>query len=366
MTEQQKSSQEQTTNFDILKKEVKDGIEGKNNSIPIGFERLNKHIGIRKRIYTVILGATGSGKSALVHSAYVLNPFDWFIKEGEKKGVKLKILLFSMERSRIYTLAKWVSRKIFLDQGVLIPVGKLLGWWDTKLSKDEHDLFLMYEDYIDRLDEVVTIIEGPQNPTGYYKTVKEYAEKNGKIEQVSEFNKIYLPNHPNEIVIPIGDHLALSKLEKGIDTKKAAIDKVSEHNRMFRDFYGYSPIGILQMNRDLSNPIYQKMTSFEPTLDSAKESGSPAEDCDIALSLFDPLRYKTNDIAYDANKFVDTSNGAKYFRSVKVLKNSYGEDDLRVGMAFQGATGIFSELPKPKHMDNFSYESLFNGSYFLK
>lgn len=360
------NSQEQTSNFDILKKEVQEGIEGKNNSIPIGFNRLNKHIGIRKRIYTTIIGATGSGKSALLHNAYILNPFDWYIAEGEKTGLKLKILLFSMERSRIYTIAKWVSRKIFLDQGVLIPVSKLLGWWETKLSSNEHDLFLMYEDYIDRLDEVVTIIEGPQNPTGYYKTVKGYAEKNGRIEEISEYNKIYIPNHPNEIVLPMTDHLGISKLEKGLETKKAAIDKMSEYNRIFRDFYGYSPIAVSQLNRDLSNPMYQKMVSFEPTIDSAKETGSVAEDSDVVLSLFDPLRYKTTDPSYNADKFINQETGAKCFRSVKVLKNSYGEDDLRVGMAFEGATGIFKELPKPKEMESFDYDSIFKKTYFLK
>lgn len=366
MNEPQKNFQEQTSNFNRLKKEVQDGIDGKNNSIPIGFSRLNKHIGIRKRIYTTITGATGSGKSSLLHSAYILNPFDWWIKEGEKQGVKLKIILFSMERSKVYTLAKWLSRKIFLDQGVLIPVAKLLGWWDTKLSSTEHDLFLMYEEYIDRLDEVVTIIDGPQNPTGAYKIIKQYAEKNGRVEEISEFNKIYIPNNPNEVVLPIVDHMGITKLEKGLDTKKAAIDKLSEYMRIFRDFYSYSPIMVSQLNRDLSNPMYQKMQSFEPSIDSIKESGSVAEDSDIVLSLFDPLRYKTNDASYDANKFVNTENGAKFFRSVKVLKNSYGEDDLRVGMAFQGSTGIFKELPKSNNMDNFDYDDIFTGNYFLK
>jgi hypothetical protein len=47
------------------------------------------------------------------------------------------------------------------------------------------------------------------------------------------------------------------------------------------------------------------------------------------------------------------------------LKNSYGEADLRCGMAFEGATGIFKELPKRNQMDTFDYEALFNKSFFL-
>ena len=67
-------------NFDLLEKEIQAGIDGKNSGIPMGFNRLNKYVGIRKRIMATILGATGTGKSALVHNAYILQPFDFIRK----------------------------------------------------------------------------------------------------------------------------------------------------------------------------------------------------------------------------------------------------------------------------------------------
>jgi len=352
------------TEFDLLKKEVDNGIQGRNSGIPMGFRRLNKYIGIRKRIYTVIFGATGSGKSAFCHSAYILHPFDWWYANKNTSNVKLKFILFSMERSKVYTLAKWTSRKIFLDQGVNIPIAKLLGWWDTKLTKDEHDLFLMYENYINELTAICDIIEGAQNPTGIYKYVRKYAEANGTMENINEYDKIYHPRHPNEIVIPIVDHFGLIKMEKGM-TKKEAIDKTSEYFQWMRDFLGYTPIGVSQINRDLSNPIYQKMDNIEPNIDQIKESGRPAEDADVVVSLFQPSRYKTNDASYNnVSKFI-SPEGADCFRSIKILKNTYGESDLRIGMGFHGSTGTFAELPKPKDMDSFDFETLFTGQFFL-
>jgi len=352
------------TEFDLLKKEVDNGIQGRNSGIPMGFRRLNKYIGIRKRIYTVIFGATGSGKSAFCHSAYILHPFDWWYANKNTSNVKLKFILFSMERSKVYTLAKWTSRKIFLDQGVNIPIAKLLGWWDTKLTKDEHDMFLMYENYINELTAICDIIEGAQNPTGIYKYVRKYAEANGTIENINEYDKIYHPRHPNEIVIPIVDHFGLIKMEKGM-SKKEAIDKTSEYFQWMRDFLGYTPIGVSQINRDLSNPIYQKMDAFEPNIDQIKESGRPAEDSDVVISLFQPSRYKTNDASYNnVSKFI-SPEGADCFRSIKILKNTYGESDLRIGMGFHGSTGTFAELPKPKDMDSFDFETLFTGQFFL-
>lgn len=352
--------------FDFLKQEAEDGMEGKNNGLPMGFSRLNRYIGIRKRIYSLIFGATGSGKTSFAHSAYILNPYDYYISKHNNSGVKFKVFLFSMERNKVYTIAKWVSRKIFLEHGILIQVPKMLGWWEQKMSKDEHDLFLMYEDYINGMTEdVVTIIEGAQNPTGFYKVVKAYALENGKEEQISEFKKIYIPNHSNELVVVMADHMGLTKREGDIRTKKDAIDKASEYFQYFRDFYGYSPVPISQLNRDLSNPAYQKLDSFEPNIDQVKETGRLGEDADVVMSLFDPIRFNTTDPLYDVKRFVNPSTGAKHFRSVKVLKNTYGEDDIRIGTAFHGATGIFKELPKKSEMEGFDYTSVLDGSYFL-
>lgn len=350
--------------FGDLRQEVLRGMEGKNEGLPIGFHRLNKFVGIRKKIYTVVFGPTGSGKSALVHNAFILNPFDFVISKKNTQGMKLKVFLFSMERSRSYTLAKWVSRKIFLDKGILIPLNKLLGWWEHKIGREEFAYFDMYEEYIDRLLESVDIIEGAQNPTGVYKHVKAYAESHGKIIQIDDFHKEYIPNNPNEIVIPIVDHHGLYKTEKGM-SKKEAIDKGSEYFQIFRDTYGYSPVDVAQLTRNLNNPLYAKMDSFEPTLDDVKESGRPAEDADQVISIFEPLRFRTKNLSYDAEMFVNQETGERYFRSISVLKNSYGESDISIGMAMQGATGFFKELPKASHMNNFQYEGVLDNSYFL-
>lgn len=350
--------------FELLKKEIRAGIEGKNNGIPMGFKRLMRYIGIRRRIMILIFGSTGSGKSSYMHSAYILNPFDWYLKNKGK--IKFKVILFSMERSKIYILAKWMSRKIFIDQGILIPIQKMLGWWeDNKLTKEEEALIDSYQWYIDELLEVVDIVEGPQNPTGIFKYVKEYAKQNGRFEKVDEFHTVYIPNDENEIVLIPQDHLGLLKMESGMKSKKEAIDKQSEYNQYFRDVLGYCPIPVSQLTRNLNNPIYQKMDSFEPTIDDIKESGRPGEDSDVVISLFDPIRFRTNDKYYKAENFQDLKTGAKYFRSIKILKNTYGEDDVTVGMAFMGSTGIFKELPKSKDMENFDYNEIFTGNYFL-
>jgi hypothetical protein len=269
-----------------------------------------------------------------------------------------------MERSKTYKFAKWVSRKIFLDQGIIIPVPKLLGWTD-KMTKDEHDLFLMYEDYMGNMNEVITIIDGPENPVGIAKELKTHALENGKIEQLDQYNKVYVPNNENELTIVVIDHIGLLKLTQAQPTKKAAIDKMSDELRYARDFYGYTPVVVSQFNRDISNQSRLKNGDVEPQLEDFADSSSTQNDADVVLALFDPMRYKVEDPSgYDLNKLRD-EYGAKYFRSLRLIKNSYGEDDIRIGLGFLGQIGMFKELPKRKDITDGDYDSVLNKTFFL-
>jgi hypothetical protein len=349
--------------FELLKHEVELGLSGRNNGIPMGFDRLNRYIGIRKSMYFLVGGLTGSGKTSFIDDAFVLNPFDWYISQKDP-GIKLRIVYRSMERSRTYKLAKWVSRKIFIDQGMIIPVSKLLGW-NEKMTKDEHDLFLMYEDYMNQMNDVITIIDGPENAVGIAKELKAHALQHGKIEQVDEFNKRYFPDNENEITLVIIDHIGLLKTTKDQTTKKQAIDKMSDELRYARDFYGYTPVVVSQFNRDISNPIRIKNGDVEPQLEDFAESSQTQNDADVVLALFDPMRYKVADPSgYDLNKLKDEF-GAKYFRNLRLIKNSYGEDDVRIGLGFMGQIGMFKELKKRKDMTDADYESVLNKTYFL-
>ena len=351
--------------FQDLAREVQLGLDGRNSGIPMGFDRLNRYIGIRKSMYTLVGGLTGSGKTSFIDDAYVLNPLDWYMSKNNTTDMKLHIIYRSMERSSTYKMAKWISRKIFMDHGTIIPVPKLLGWTD-KMTKDQHDLFLMYEDYIGEMNEVVTIISGPDNAIGIAKQVNKHALANGVIEEINEFNRVYVPNHENEITLIVVDHIGLTKTTKDQTTKKQAIDKLSDEMRYARDFFGYSPVLVSQFNRDISNPIRIKNGDVEPQLEDFAESSSTQNDADVVLALFDPMRYKVSDPSgYDVDKLKDEF-GAKYFRSLRLIKNSYGEDDVRIGLAFLGQIGMFKELPRLKDMSDYEYQSVVNKTFFLE
>ena len=351
--------------FELLNAEVNKGLGDFNRGIPMGFDRLTRYVGIRKGMYYLIGGNTGSGKTSFIDDAFVLNPVDWYLSSANKTNIKLKIIYRSMERNSTYKLAKWISRKIFVDHGKLIPVGKLLGWTD-KMTPDEHDLFLMYEDYANEMKEVITLIGGPENPVGIAKELKTYAEANGRIEQLDKWNKIYVPNDPTQITMVVVDHIGLLKTTTAQPSKKEAIDKMSDELRYARDFYGYSPVVVSQFNRSISNPSRLKNGDVEPQLEDFADSSSTQNDADVVMALFDPMRYKVADPSgYDLDKLKD-QYGAKYFRSLRLIKNSYGADDLRIGLAFLGELGLFAEMPRKKDITDDDYESITNKSFFLR
>lgn len=350
--------------FDDLAGEVQDGMDGNNAGVPMGFKRLNNHISIRKSTKYLIGGYTGSGKTALLDDAFVLNPLDWYIKNFNETKIRLKLVYWSMERRRNFKLAKWISRKIFLDHGILIPVTKIMGWKEQKMTPNEHDLFLLCRDYIEALKELIIMIDGPENPTGMRKKMREIYLSHGE-EKDGEFRRVYVPNNPNMIIMKIKDHSGLIKKETGLLTKKDVIDKSSEDDRMERDYYGGSIVEVSQFNRDISSPIRLKAGDVEPMLEDFKDTGATQEDADVVLSLFDPMRYKVPDPSgYDLGR-LRNEHGHKMYRSLKILKNSYGSDDIRIGLAMQPVIGMFKEMPKFDQITDRVYDSIRDNTFFL-
>lgn len=359
------------TVFDTLDKEISAGIEGKNQSLPIGFPRLGKYANVRKRILTLMLSTTGDGKSSMLDT-WNRNMVDHYMNNPH--GLKPDIQLFSMERSKVLRVAKWISYLCFKQEAEIIEVPKLMGWWDEKLTKEQHALIKSFKPYIDQvLNDYITIHDGAKTPNmiyaimkDHFETLGEYAEETvkGKVE------KVFIPNNPDIITIPELDHGNMTKTTKELPTKKMAIDKNVTYFQGFRDLEGAAPIWVSQVNRGISGVTRTKDQEHELVLEDVKESGDIGDACDLALSLFNPLKYKqSSKTGYIPEDFVDKRDGSNYFRSAQVLKSSYGADSVRIPMAFNGFCGNFKEMPKRFEGDEKAYRDLVQNvlskQYFL-
>lgn len=360
------------SDFDDLVSDVDNGITGRNSGLPMGFTRLNNHVSLRKANNYLVGGFTGTGKTGFVDEAFVLNPVDYHITHPG--STPIEVVYWSMERQKKFKLMKWISRKWFMDHGQIVPVHRLMGWCSEadRIKPDEKQTFLTYRDYIDAMLSKIHIFDNSNdhNPTGLRKETREFLDARGTIVNAyTDENGKFIPRHyaptdPNKIVLIIKDHIGLIRREKNFNQKKEIIDKVSEDDRYHRDFYGASHVDISQFNRDISNPTRLKNGDVEPMLEDFKDSGSTQEDADIVLSLFDPSRYKVPDPSrYDLEKL--TEQGDLRYRSIKILKNSYGVANVRIGMGFLGALGMFKELPRRDDMDDVKYAQVRDTTFFL-
>ena len=71
--------------FSSIEEEIKKGLQGSNEGIPIGFPRLEQYASLRKKQYYLIGGYTGSAKSTFIQDAFILNPKDISSLYGKKQ-----------------------------------------------------------------------------------------------------------------------------------------------------------------------------------------------------------------------------------------------------------------------------------------
>lgn len=334
---------------ELLAEDIEKGIRGENNGVPTGFPILDSNInGIQKSLYTIVGGNSGTGKTSFVDLAYVLNPYKWLTENEGKTNIKIKWVYNSMERNKKYKLAKWVCLKLFQDHRIIIDVPTMLGWQGKKFEIEPELKKLIFEagEYFDKMFEsgVIEIIDGGQNPTGIRNKLIEVAKANGRLEEVDEYTRKYIPNDPNLLIVVINDHVGKLAGERGFNDKEL-LDKHSEYMGDCRDRYGYTIIDISQFNRSIGSTDRMKLKGVSPEPDDFKGSGDMYENADVALGLFNPYKFKINDfLGYNIPKFVSKS-GENRFRSVSIIKNSYGADDIIIGLNFLGENGNFRELP---------------------
>lgn len=365
--------------YENLMKEVNNGLIGRNGSIPFPVAKLDQYLEIAKNTNYLLVGDTGAGKSSAAQDL-ILNTLDWYF-DNQSEDLKLSIIYFGMERKLYMYSAKWVSRMIFLKEGILIPVKKILGRRRLNgkidnLTTEEFNLVEKYAKIFDNWekDDVFICFEGTHNPTGLKIYIDKFAQKHGKIVERKENDvlgkKSYEPNHPNHIVLIVTDYVGVLDAEKDENgQKKLRLDKFSWIMRRARDLYGYSPINIQQLSRAVNDYSRIKLNDVKPKLSDIADTSELARDADVVIAVFEPWRYLPQDtttdlLGYNLNQLRDR-NGYKYYRSLHILKSSFDGDGIAIGAAFHPMTGIIKAMPAlPNEMTDKDYESILNGTYF--
>ncbi len=332
--------------WENLKEEINRGQKGYNVGLTMGFERLSTHIcNIQQGRYDTIGGATGTGKTAFVDSAYVFHPYDYIRTIGS--FYKLEIIYYSLEIEPTVKLAKFVARKVWEDHGILTNINEIYSKGKYKIPKKVVDLLDSYEDYFDEMQEKTLFFRSSCSPNYLYKDLMGYAENRGKFIRNSDGIVVgYTPNNSHLITLVVIDHIGLidgNREDQG--NKKKMIDRASKILVYFRNMCKFSPVVVSQFNRGIDGMDRKENDSQEPRLSDFKDTGATQEDANTVMALFHPFKY-----GMERHRGYPIIRLQRNYRSNHILKNRDGMADLVVGMHFLGEVGKFKELPPAKQL----------------
>jgi hypothetical protein len=378
--------------------QVEASMRGEVTFIPNPLARVGSVFNLMQSRYTLVSGATGSGKTSFVDYEFVLAPYTYL--KGNKENIHWECAYFSLERKAMFKHAKWVSWLIYRDTGYMIPADDLMGWGSSPINATGYDLIRSYDAEISDILEKVHIYEGKSNTEVIRRVIDKKAAELGTlyktdeigmyvgsspiprvefkdeslIEQTSTGPKPYIIGKHGDIEFKLyqNDHKYFLNNPKtfffividGINLlgDKDVVDAISLVLAEARDIYGFSPVVVTQQNRAMGDIQRVKLhgADLSPQIEDIFKSSQMGFDADLIVGLFDPLRYKAYDaegsyegyyIKSDSSKVISPStqapSGHSRFRSLHILKNSFGADGNKFGLKFLGECNHFETLPFP-------------------
>ena len=345
--------------LDTLDNRRKRILEGDINCIPSPFRRLsNSFPGIEQDKYYLISGSTKSAKTQITNYLFVYTPILYAFEHPEQ--LRVKIFYFPLEETPENITLRFMSYLLYTLSGKQIRISPTdLKSTNADKVLDEEILKILKSDEYQRIlkfyeDNVLFISE--RNPTGIYKTLKDYADKNGIIhkkkikitnketgntEEVDAFD-YYEPADKKEYVIVITDHVSLLNQERGMSLRET-INKYSEYMMIIRNNYHYIPVCVQQQSYETTNLEAYKSNKIRPTMAGLSDSRYTAKDCSMMLGITNPFSFELPEyLGFDISRLKG------HARFLEIVLNREGESNDITPLYFDGATNYFAELPPPK------------------
>ena len=346
-----------TNEIDELFSEISRGREGKNQGFSMGLPKLEGVIdGVCSSTYTLIFAGTGNGKSSLALYSYVYRPIVEHLDDN-----KFKCTYFSLEMSAKTILARLLCLHIFDTYGISLSPKEIFSRRKNYVLCDEYyNLILECKPWLEKVHKILKIYDKTCNSNYLFNKLVAELRTTGTIDidtSGDEMEIHYVANDPELIHTVVIDHIGLVKAKAS--ELKSEIDAVSRVLVMLRNACGISPVVIMQINRASGDMERRKQGLNNLTLNDIKDSGNPAQDCEVAISIFNPHREKLGSYGgYDIKRLEDN------FRVITVQKARDGQSSVEIGVNFFGRMGYWHELPKSNEIND--YGKYTNPDYILK
>lgn len=342
---------------DSLYTKIDQGREGKNLGLKTGLPKLDWYTGgFQKGVYKLVYGQSGSGKSSYV----IYSDIYRILKDYPDANITY--VYFSLEMNESVLLAKILCLYLLEEFGLELSFMDLMSI-RKKMSDEDYNKVLKARKWLDTISEKIIIYDKQLSSDDFSDTMTTILKQRGKfVPSADGMKTIYIPNDSTAILNVVIDHAGLLTPKGGRD-KKQEIDRCSGLCVRLREVCGVSIDFIMQENRNAGDVNRQKMQLSEPTLDDCKDSGNPANDANIVIAVYYPIKYqlkvyrdyKVADVR-DANGIVIESGLGGAIRGLILLKHRFGCANKVFCTGFQGSVGKFVELPKPDVIDYSLYQ----------
>lgn len=320
------------------------GREGKNWGYSMGLPKLEGIVdGVTQNTYTLVFSPTGSGKTSLALYSYIYKPLMEHLDDDN-----FRVIYYSLEMSAELLFAKLLSIYIFETYGIELSTKELLSKKKNFVLSDEYyNIVKECMPWLHKVEKIITVYDKALNAETLYKSLSSELEKVGEFKDEGT-RKVYIPNNEDLVTLVVIDHLSLVRRSAGRSLKEE-MDLISAYLVTLRNRCKISPLVIMQANRNSSSMDRRKEGLNNLTINDTKDTGAPAQDAEVIVSLFNPYREHLN-----TYKGYEVKQLESNFRVITVLKNRYGEADVEIGCAFYGRTGVFAELPKPNEIYDYA------------
>lgn len=335
---------------------------GQVNCIPVSFPWMSQfYPGVERGTYQIVTASSGVSKSKFTRYLYVINSYE-FIKNNPNVDITLRIFYFSLEESKEKFMMSIISYWLYVKHKKRISIKELrsIGKPGDFLDQETIELIKQGKEYFKDLSKYVVVHDSVRNPTGIFKTMQEFNEKQGKwtYKEIEVGGKIttvkdkFIYDNPNMYIMCIVDHISLLYPERQHDKMLSKYDTIglfsSRYALELRDRYNNIIIVVQQQTPSQEKKQFTMkgqsiQEKLEPSLDGLADNKSTQQDADDVFGLFAPDRYQIEEYEdYDILKLQD------HFRMLLKLKGRDGVSNLRVPLYFDGAVNFFRELPSAK------------------
>lgn len=347
---------------DILKnKLIKE--QGGHIGIPIPFKRLAEYIPIIERGHSIgILGATGSGKSRFTRWLGIYHAY----KFHKETGYPVKVLYFPLEDSKEKVYRSLICHYLHDVYNIQISLQELDSKGANRILPDfVVDKLGEATEFFKELEEVVTVLDGFNDPSKLFEYCQKYALRTGQEEvytidvdgETIEQTRYVANNGMHTIVIV--DNMSNIDIEKGDKQERETMVRFCKDyaRGQLCNYYGFTVIQVLQQDFATERQSYNRdgdsiVAKLEPSLAGIGEAKTISRSMHLVLGIFHPARYHL--IQYPIPSKHDPENTYRLdilgnrFRSLSVLKANDTDFGMKVAFNFDAVTENMTELPLPK------------------